>query len=99
VGHTRLRLSGWGSPNSNDWRKSLSLCLLCGTDRGKECGSGEREGSYFCPCCGRGDGESHSSLKWRREEGGGDSNLVNEALLGIADAPGTKRSNMEADIS
>ncbi len=28
-GHTRLRLKGWGSPNSNDWRKSLALCLLC----------------------------------------------------------------------
>ncbi len=24
--HTRLRLRGWGSPNSNDWRKSLALC-------------------------------------------------------------------------
>jgi hypothetical protein len=22
---------GWGSPNSDDWRKSLALCLLCGT--------------------------------------------------------------------
>ncbi len=21
-GHTRLRVSGWGSPNSDDWRKS-----------------------------------------------------------------------------
>ncbi len=21
---------GWGSPNSDDWRKSLALCLLCG---------------------------------------------------------------------
>ncbi len=20
----------WGSPNSDDWRKSLALCLLCG---------------------------------------------------------------------
>ncbi len=29
-GHTRLRLRGWGSPNSDDWRKSLALCLLCG---------------------------------------------------------------------
>ncbi len=28
-GHTRLRVSGWGSPNSDDWRKSLALCLLC----------------------------------------------------------------------
>jgi hypothetical protein len=24
-GHTRLRVKGWGSPNSNDWRKSLAL--------------------------------------------------------------------------
>jgi hypothetical protein len=28
-GHTRLRVGGWGSPNSDDWRKSLALCLLC----------------------------------------------------------------------
>ncbi len=28
-GHTRLRLRGWGSPNSDDWRKSLAVCLLC----------------------------------------------------------------------
>ncbi len=28
-GHTRLPLRGWGSPNSDDWRKSLALCLLC----------------------------------------------------------------------
>ncbi len=28
-GHTRLRLKGWGSPNSDDWRKSVALCLLC----------------------------------------------------------------------
>jgi hypothetical protein len=27
-GHTRRRLRGWGSPNSDDW--SLALCLLCG---------------------------------------------------------------------
>jgi hypothetical protein len=27
--HTRLRVKGWGSPNSDDWRKSLALCLLC----------------------------------------------------------------------
>jgi hypothetical protein len=31
-GHTRLRVTGWGSPNSGDWRKSLALCLLCGED-------------------------------------------------------------------
>jgi hypothetical protein len=29
-GHTRLRVRGWGSPNSDDWRKCLALCLLCG---------------------------------------------------------------------
>ncbi len=29
VGHTRLRARGWGSPYSDDWRKSLALCLLC----------------------------------------------------------------------
>ncbi len=28
--HTRLPVRGWGSPNSDDWRKSLALCLLCG---------------------------------------------------------------------
>jgi hypothetical protein len=26
-GHTRLRLRGWGSSNSDDWRTSLALCL------------------------------------------------------------------------
>jgi hypothetical protein len=25
----RLRVRGWGSPNSDDWRKSLAICLLC----------------------------------------------------------------------
>ncbi len=30
-GETRLRVRGWGSPNSDDWRKSLALCLLCET--------------------------------------------------------------------
>ncbi len=30
--HTRLRVRGWGSPNSDDWRKSLALCLLCEED-------------------------------------------------------------------
>jgi hypothetical protein len=29
-GLTRLRVRGWGRPNSDDWRKSLALCLLCG---------------------------------------------------------------------
>jgi hypothetical protein len=28
-GHTRPRLRGWASPNSDDWRKSFALCLLC----------------------------------------------------------------------
>jgi len=29
-GQTRLRVRGWGSPNSDDFRKSLGHCLLCG---------------------------------------------------------------------
>jgi hypothetical protein len=28
--HSRLRVRGWGSPCSDDWKKSLALCLLCG---------------------------------------------------------------------
>jgi hypothetical protein len=32
VGHSRLRVRGWGSPNYDDWRKSLALCRLCGWD-------------------------------------------------------------------
>ncbi len=27
-GHTHVRVR-WGGPNSDDWRKSLALCLLC----------------------------------------------------------------------
>jgi hypothetical protein len=27
--HTRLRVRGWGSPSSDDWRKGSALCLLC----------------------------------------------------------------------
>ncbi len=27
--HTRLRVRGWGSPISDDWRESLVLCQLC----------------------------------------------------------------------
>jgi hypothetical protein len=29
TGHTSLRVGVGGSPNSDDWRKSLALCLLC----------------------------------------------------------------------
>ncbi len=28
-GHTRLRARGWGSPHSDDWRKSVAIRLLC----------------------------------------------------------------------
>ncbi len=28
-GPTRVRVRGWGSPNSDDWRKSVALWLLC----------------------------------------------------------------------
>ncbi len=34
-GHIRLRVRGWGSPNSDDWNKSLALCLLCGVMGGR----------------------------------------------------------------
>jgi hypothetical protein len=27
-GHARLRVRGWGSPNSDDGRKNQTLCLL-----------------------------------------------------------------------
>jgi hypothetical protein len=40
-GHTRLRLKGWGSPNSDDWRRNLALCLLCGEHPPRICWSGE----------------------------------------------------------
>jgi hypothetical protein len=33
-GHSRLRVRGWGSPCSDDWRKALALCLLCGLGAG-----------------------------------------------------------------
>ncbi len=32
--HTRLRVRGWGSSNSDDWRENLVLCLLRGVHRG-----------------------------------------------------------------
>jgi hypothetical protein len=33
-GHTRLRVWGWGSPKSDDWRKSLVICQLCDLNAG-----------------------------------------------------------------
>ncbi len=32
----RLRLRGWGIPNSDDCRKSLALCLLCAPNQHKD---------------------------------------------------------------
>jgi hypothetical protein len=32
-GHTRLWVRGWGSPNLDNLRKSLALCLLCDVHR------------------------------------------------------------------
>ncbi len=29
-GDTRLKVKGWGRVNSDDWRKSITLSLLCG---------------------------------------------------------------------
>ncbi len=34
-GHTRLRVRGWGSPNSDYLRKRLALCLICRYRRSK----------------------------------------------------------------
>jgi hypothetical protein len=34
--HTRLRVRGWGSPNFDDWRKSLVICLLNGVAKCSE---------------------------------------------------------------
>ncbi len=31
--HTRLRVREWIGPNSDDWKESLVLCLLCGVDQ------------------------------------------------------------------
>jgi hypothetical protein len=31
-GYTDVRMRGWGGRNSDDWRKSLALCLLCGAE-------------------------------------------------------------------
>jgi hypothetical protein len=59
-GHTGLRVRGWGSPDSDDWRNSLALCLLCdlmcqeieGEERepsqgGQEAGSGGQTASGY----------------------------------------------------
>ncbi len=44
VRHTRLRLKGWGSPNSDDRRKSLALSLLCADDISGRLGTIEIKG-------------------------------------------------------
>ncbi len=31
--HTRLRVRGWESPDSDDWRKGLALYILCGLNK------------------------------------------------------------------
>jgi hypothetical protein len=41
--YTRLWVRGWGSPNSDDLRKSLALSLLCVCDGCM--GGGEKENS------------------------------------------------------
>ncbi len=71
-GHTRLRLRGWGSSNSDDWRKSLELCLLCGLhgtqveEKEKDRGTIDRQSD--CAYC-RGGGRGWSQfgrLPWPR---------------------------------
>ncbi len=53
--HTRLRVRGWGSPNSDDWRESLVLTLLFGSSRPLSPASvshshplGTKEGRHTC---------------------------------------------------
>ena len=41
--HSCLRVKGWGSPHSDDWRKSLALCLPCG----KSISLGPRRLTFF----------------------------------------------------
>ncbi len=41
-GQTCLRVRGWGSPNSEDRRKSLALCLLCDNYHSR---------ILYCTCC------------------------------------------------
>jgi hypothetical protein len=54
--HTRLWVRGWG-PNSDDWRKSLALCLLCGY----WCVTSADNVSLTCKGCLIGRSSSHSS--------------------------------------
>jgi hypothetical protein len=67
-GHTRLRVRGWGSPNSDDWRKSLALSLLCGVY--PPCGRGRPQPAMWrerAPLPGRpGRGPSSGTRPSRR---------------------------------
>jgi hypothetical protein len=51
-----VRVRGWGSPNSDDWRKSLALCLLCDNMPSKNVGtflfeySKQKLTTIFCNC-------------------------------------------------
>ncbi len=62
--HTHLRVRGWGSPNSDNWTKSLALCLLCAFT----------ESNIFCPRGGHSPGAGFR-LRLRdrvpRQTGGG----------------------------
>jgi hypothetical protein len=60
-GDTRLRVRGWGSPNSDAWRKGLALCLLCVL--------------FLTPPPSPSHGDYYLSLRLLEEEEGGDHNL------------------------
>jgi hypothetical protein len=55
-GHTRLRVRGWGSPNSDVRRKSLALCLLC-ANKGLD-GNGSEKSLRRCENSGQTEPES-----------------------------------------
>jgi hypothetical protein len=50
-GHTLLRVRGWGSPNSEDLRKSFALCILwlALSSQPGEWGGGEVGHAWFVP--------------------------------------------------
>ncbi len=49
--HTRLRVRGWGSPNSDGRRESLVLCLLCAVCTGPNPPPPSYPFSFIHVCC------------------------------------------------
>ncbi len=45
--HTRLRVRGWGSPNSDGWRKSLALFVGTAIEINEKCNTRPRSESSY----------------------------------------------------